>query len=168
LTIDNLFVGLRPEAPNFLNDEVWLELARAHQSPLFETPIAHFLVRAFLADGVDEFLAHTTTIEASLGLQSDYGGKVPPQAAKRRRLGATDRMAARVSALLGAKADGEDFCRLYNLRSAYPHWRAMNAIASKERIVARGLARRVVSGLVKVALARPELQSREAYLSGLG
>ncbi len=50
----------------------WEILDRAKQSVLFETPIAHFLVRAFLADGVDEFLAHITTIEAGLGLRADY------------------------------------------------------------------------------------------------
>jgi hypothetical protein len=155
------------EAPKLLNDEVWSELGRAHQSPLFETPIAHFLVRAFLADGVDEFLAHITTIEAALGLESDYRGKVPPQAGKRRRLRATDRMAARVSALLGAKADGEDYGRLFNLRSAYLHGRTMNAIPGKERIVARRLARRVVDALVKAALTAPGLQDRETYLDDL-
>jgi hypothetical protein len=47
-----------------------VELAK--QSVLFETPIVHFLVRAFLAEGVDEFLAHITTIEAALGLRADY------------------------------------------------------------------------------------------------
>lgn len=42
-------------------------LRLAKQSVLFGTPIVHYLVRTFLADGVDEFLAHITTIEAALG-----------------------------------------------------------------------------------------------------
>jgi hypothetical protein len=155
------------EAPNLLNDKVWSELVTAHQSLLFETPIAHFLVRAFLADGVDEFLAHITTIEAALGLQSDYGGKFPSQVAKRRTLGATARMAARVSALLGAKSDGDAYCRLFNLRSAYLHGRTMNAITGEERIVARRLARRVVNELIGAALAEPAGRSREDYLNDL-
>jgi hypothetical protein len=114
------------EAPKLLNDEVWSELGRAHRSPLFETPIAHFLVRAFLADGVDEFLAHITTIEAALGLQSDYDDpKTRRKIAK--GLTVTQCMAARVSALLGAKTDGEDYCRLFNLRSLYLHGRRMSA-----------------------------------------
>ena len=45
---------------------------KAEQSVLFEAPIAHFLLRTFLAEGVDEFLAHITTIEVFLGLQGDY------------------------------------------------------------------------------------------------
>jgi hypothetical protein len=69
----NLNDAAAVEAPNLLNNEVWCELKRAQQSPLFETPIAHFLVRAFHSDGVDEFLAHITTIEAALGLESDRG-----------------------------------------------------------------------------------------------
>jgi hypothetical protein len=151
------------EAPNLLNDAAWSDLTRGRQSPLFETPIAHFLVRAFLSDGVDEFLAHITTIEAALGLQSDYGGKAPPQA-KRKRLGATDRVAARVSALLGTKADGEDYRRLFRLRSAFLHGRTIkDPIPGKERIVARRL-RRVVNALVEAALATPGSQSRETYL----
>jgi hypothetical protein len=145
------------EAPNLLNDATWSDLTRARQSRLFKTPIAHFLVRALLAEPLDEFLAHITTIEAALGLESDY--------VKR---GATKRVAARVSGLLGAKTDGEDYRCLFKIRSAFLHGRTMNdPIPGKERIVARRVARRVVNALVKVALARPELQSREAYLDEL-
>jgi hypothetical protein len=153
------------EAPNLLNDEVWCELARAKQSPLFETPIAHFLVHAFLTDGVDEFLAHITTIEAALGLQSDYDRKTRPKIAK--RLGPTACVATRVSSLLGAKTDGEDYCRLFDIRSLFLHGREMEAIPGEERIAARRLARRVVNGLVKVALAEQTRRCREDYLNDL-
>ncbi|MEK9285316.1 hypothetical protein MTR72_37880 [Bradyrhizobium sp. ISRA442] len=50
----------------------WTIVEHAKRTVLFETPIAHFLVRAFLAEDVDEFLAHITTIEAALGLRADY------------------------------------------------------------------------------------------------
>jgi hypothetical protein len=76
-------------------------------------------------------------------------------------------MAARVSALLGAKSDGEDYCRLFNLRSLFLHGRNMDAIPGKERIVARRLARRVVNALVRAALAAPALQDRKTYLDDL-
>ncbi|SCY39980.1 hypothetical protein [Paracoccus tibetensis] len=33
----------------------WVIVEQAKQSVLFETPVAHFLIRAFLAEGVDEF-----------------------------------------------------------------------------------------------------------------
>jgi hypothetical protein len=60
------------EASAWLNDAAWSDLTTSRRSPLFDTPIAHFLVRAFMADGVDEFLGHITTVEAALGLRSDY------------------------------------------------------------------------------------------------
>lgn len=62
---------------DMLAASAWAELQQAVQSPLFETPVAHFLVRAFLADGIDEFLAHITAIEAALGTVGDY----PPRSA---------------------------------------------------------------------------------------
>ncbi|PNB02823.1 hypothetical protein C1X98_31120, partial [Pseudomonas sp. FW306-2-11BA] len=39
---------------SLFTQSAWAELEAARQSPLFETPIVHFLVRAFLADGIDE------------------------------------------------------------------------------------------------------------------
>jgi hypothetical protein len=66
---------------------------------LFETPIAHFLVRAFLAEGVDEFLAHITTIEAALGLRADYQKSFRLAPDRRKGMRATNRMRDRVAGL---------------------------------------------------------------------
>jgi hypothetical protein len=75
-------------------------------------------VRAFLvAEPLDEFLAHIMAIEAAVGLETDY-----------KKRGATERVAARVSALLGAKTAGDDYTRVFDLRSAFLHGRRMNAI----------------------------------------
>lgn len=38
------------------NTPFYERVAQARASPLFETPIAHFSVRAYLSDGVDEVL----------------------------------------------------------------------------------------------------------------
>ena len=103
------------EMKSWLNDKDWSEVGRARQSVLFETPIAHF-VRAFLAEPLDEFLAHITAIEAALGLESDS-----------KKRGAAKRVVSRISALLGARADGDDYRSLFDLRSAYPHGRPMSA-----------------------------------------
>jgi hypothetical protein len=154
------------EMKSWLNDKLWADVRRARLSPLLsDTPIAHFFVRAFLSEPLDEFLAHVTTVEAALGLQSDYGRQTRPGG--RRGLSATKRMAARVSALLGAESDGDDYRRLFNTRSAFLHGRNMDAIPSKERLLARRLARRVVNALVKAALAEPNLHCREIYLDNL-
>jgi hypothetical protein len=151
------------EAATWLNDAAWFALARARQSPLFDTPVAHFFVRAFLSEPLDEFLAHIMTIEAALGLQSDYRGR--PKIARGRSV--TDCMAARVEALLGTKNDAVEYRRLFDIRSLFVHGRKMDAIPGEERIVARRLARRVVNGLIEAALAEPAPQSRENYLNDL-
>jgi hypothetical protein len=160
-----IYLGERPvhysfrpdveQVTEWLNDETWARLTDARKSPLFETPIAHFFVRAFCAEGVDEFLAHITTIEAALGLQSDFPG-------------ATKRMVKRVTTLLGASVDGSDYRHLFDLRSRYLHGRPMDEIAGKDRLLARRLARRVVNEVVSAALKMPKSQSREEYLHSLG
>lgn len=112
-------------------------------------------------------MAHITLLEAALGLKIDH------QAGKRRKLpghdnpGATFRVAARLSGLLGAKADGEDFRQLFDARSEYLHGRRMSPISTLERMLARRLARRTVEALRNAALATPEVSSRDAYLDAL-
>ena len=121
----------------FDNDR-WSAVERALGSPLFETPVAHFFVRAFLSEGIDEFLAHLTTIEAALGLRADYD-----------RPGATSRLARRIAALLSDSSADELYRNLFDVSSCYLHGRSMEeAIPSKKRGDARSLARRVVEALV--------------------
>ena len=151
------------DADERLNDGAWDDLMRARQSVLFETPITHFLVRAFLSDGIDEFLAHILVIEAALGL--------PIDAKRRPKLpdnpGATERVAARLSVLLGSVPSGEDFKKLFELRNQFVHGRPMSPIAGADRLLARRLARQTVGALVNAALETPAPSSRETYLDTL-
>jgi hypothetical protein len=124
-------------------------------------------VRAFLAEPLDEFLAHITTIEAALGVRSDYEGRPRTKLGRRIKFGATDRVAARLSELLGDAAYGEDYRRLFEHRSTFLHGRQMSAIPGKDRIVARRLAREVINKLLEVALSEEAPQSREDYLAAL-
>lgn len=149
----------------WLNDSAWNGLANARQSSLFETPITHFVLRAFLSDGIDEFLAHMTAIEAALGQRSDYPNKDHPRRTHK-SLRATARMAARVSGLLGAKNYGDDYEGLFDIRSAFLHGRTVNPISSRERILARRLARKVVHTLALKACMEPH-QSRDVCLEEL-
>ena len=57
----------------------WADLEAARAATVFETPVVHFLVRAFLAEGIDEFMAHMTTIEAALGVELDHRRKLRPK-----------------------------------------------------------------------------------------
>jgi hypothetical protein len=103
-------------------DAHWSAVERARSSPLFTTPVEHFLVRAFLSEGIDEFLAHLTTIEAALGLPDDYPG-------------GTRRLMARIAAFLGDISAANQYDRLFQIRSCYLHGRRMEeAISSEERM----------------------------------
>lgn len=144
----------------------WAIVEQAKQSVLFETPITHFLVRAFLAEGVDEFLAHITTIEAALGLRADYQKSFRVAPDRHKRLRATDKMRGRVAGLLGGRSYADQYEWLFDLRSAFLHGRAMTAISTKERVMARSLARQVVEALILTTQAGP-ISSREDFLDGL-
>jgi hypothetical protein len=87
------FLPLKPVDLRCWNEQSWRMTAKARKSPLFETPVVHFVVRAFLADGVDEMLAHLTAIEAALGLQADYKKSMRPKPDRHPGTGPTDRVA---------------------------------------------------------------------------
>jgi hypothetical protein len=120
------------------------------------------LPRAF-----DEFLAHITTIEAAVGLQSDYGKAQRKIPNLKKQPSATRRMVARIAVLLGEEAAGEEYRHFFQLRSEYVHGRQMEDIASGDRIGARRLARRVVNGIIDAALSERRPQSRKDFLDGL-
>lgn len=157
--------GVASELPVW-DQSRWTIVEQAKQSILFESPVTHFLVRAFLAEGVDEFLAHITAIEAALGLRADYQKSFRVAPDRHKRLRATDKMRGRVAGLLGGRSYADQYERLFDLRSAFLHGRAMTAISTKERVMARSLARRVVEALILATQAGPT-SSREVFLDGL-
>lgn len=144
----------------------WTIVEQAKQSVLFETPITHFVVRAFLAEGIDEFLAHITTIEAALGLRADYQRSLRLTPDRHKGMGPTKRMRGRVAGLLGDRLYADQYERLFNVRSAFLHGRTMTAISTEERVMARSLAREVVEALILATQAGP-IPSREAFLDDL-
>lgn len=144
----------------------WAIIEEAKQSVLFETPVGHFLVRAFLVEGVDEFLAHITTIEAALGLHADYQKNFRVTPDRHKGMGPTKRMRGRVAGLLGDRRHADQYEKLFDLRSAFLHGRAMTDISTKERMMARSLAREIVVALILATRSSPIL-SREGFLDGL-
>lgn len=144
----------------------WEVVQKARQSILFETPIVHFLVQAFLTNGVDSFLAHITAIEAALGLYADYNKTLRVAPDRHRGLRVTDKMRGRIAGLLGDRKFADQYERLFNIRSAFLHGRTMTAISTEEQVMARSLARQVVEQLVLAADAG-SISSREAYLDDL-
>lgn len=148
------------------NQARWKITEQAKQTVLFETPICHFFVRAFLADEVDEFLAHITTIEAALGLRADYQKDYRVAPDRYKRLSASKKMRGRVAGLLGDRQYADQYEQLFDLRSAFLHGRTMSAISTQERVMARSLARQVVAALVLATEAR-QIVSREDFLDDL-
>jgi hypothetical protein len=136
-------------------DSAWTKLQAARATSLFETPVVHFLVRAFLADGIDEVMAHMTTIEAALGLEMDHRLKLRPKPDPYPRLSATERVAARIGAALADPKAVQDYRDLFELRSGFVHGRgALQNISTSQRVLARNLARRVACALVALAADR--------------
>ncbi|WP_158912718.1 hypothetical protein [Caulobacter sp. S45] len=134
-----------------VSDERWRAVEHALASDLFSTPVVHFLVSAFLGEGIDEFIGHLTALEASLGLRADIS---------REKV-----LSARVSALLQDSAAAATYGELFNLRSEYVHGRSMEAISGAARVAARRLARQVADALVRSAAGLPD--DRQAFLQGL-
>lgn len=58
-----------------------------------------------------------------------------------------------VAGLLGARTFFDEYDHLFGVRSAFLHGRAMGAIFTTERVLARKLARQVVAALVDHAVA---------------
>lgn len=139
-----------------LKDEDWSRVMKARESVLFETPIVHFLVRGFDSDGIDEFLAHITTVEAALGHPDD-----------RRTGGSTKNLGKRIGNLLGDAGCGERFKCLFDIRCEFVHGRGgMTDISSEDRRMARSLARRVVCALIR-RTSTTGTGSREDFLKDL-
>lgn len=148
-------------------DSAWRELEAARATGLFETPVAHFLVRAFLADGMDEVMAHMTAIEAAIGLEMDHKKWLRPKPDPRKKVSsATERVAARVGAVLNDRSSVQAYKDLFELRSTFVHGRAgLQKVSTAQRVMARSLARGVARGLVD--LARQGARPRTDVLSDL-
>ncbi|MGY4395291.1 hypothetical protein ACVWZA_000452 [Sphingomonas sp. UYAg733] len=160
----SLYEEAEIELPQF-GQRWWAQLEIASSSVLFTTPIKHFLVRAFFSDGMDEIMAHMTTIEAALGMHEDFTGPRPSHAKK---LKVHERMARRIAALLGDLQLADDYRALFELRSKFVHGRAIaNKVPSIDRIKARRLARKVVVGVIDAANGSLGQQTREDYLWSL-
>jgi hypothetical protein len=141
------------------NNEGWEQLQAARTTSLFETPVEHFLVRAFLADGMDEVMAHMTAIEAALGLEMDHRKGLRPKSDPHKKLSsATERVAARITAIMDDRPSGQAYKDLFELRSAFVHGRTgLQKVSTAQRVMARSLARGVARGLVDLVVqgARP-------------
>lgn len=148
------------------DDGSWRRLQAARTSQLLTRPVAHFLTRAFLADGIDEFLAHITAIEAALALPRDHDARSRPKLPDTKKQGATHRLGERIAKLFASEAKGDEFRALYRARSDFLHGAAMQDIPVAQRLAARHLARCVTAELIRHTAGDARLE-RERFLSSL-
>lgn len=143
----------------------WALLAASTQaSELFSTPVEHFLVRAFLSDGIDEVMAHLIMIEAAFGDEADHRRKLRLTGDNHDE-SPTRRVAARLSAAIVKPGAAKEYLDLYDMRCTYVHGRPEGRIIStQQRVLARRLAREAANALVGLAQAQ---QSREIVLLDL-
>jgi hypothetical protein len=149
-----------------LTDQRWKDVERALRSPIFNTLVVHFLVRAFAANDIDEFVSHVIVIEAALGMQIDFDAKARPKLPGNKNPGATERVACRARAITGEANAYVEYKELFDIRSQFVHGRHLGKIPSGKRVMARSLARRVADGLVSAALTTAH-SDRDSFLSAL-
>jgi hypothetical protein len=149
-----------------LDDAEWDRIRAVLKSPLLARPLSHFLTRAFFAEGIDEFLAHITAIEAALGLPRDHDRRSRPKLANGTDAGSTHRLAIRIGNLLQSEAAGDEFRALYRARSDFLHGAAMQDIPAAQRRGARQLAQRVSAALSLHAADEAHVD-REPFLASL-
>ncbi|MFY1863633.1 hypothetical protein ACOTCA_06620 [Achromobacter xylosoxidans] len=134
-------------------DSLWarLRVPRTLESELFSTLVEHFLVRAFLSDGIDEVTAHLIVVEAAFGTEADHKRKLR-LAGDRHDESATRRVAARLSAAIGRSGAAKEYLDLYDMRCTYVHGRPEGrTISTKQRVLARRFAREAANALVGLA-----------------
>ena len=137
-------------------DSVWalLQAPSTLQSELFSTPVEHFLVRAFLSDGIDEVMAHLIVIEAAFGTEVDHNRKMRLPADHHKE-GGTRRVAARLSAAIMKPEAAKQYLDLYDMRCTYVHGRPESRIIStQQRVLARRLACQAINSLVRLTQSR--------------
>lgn len=147
-------------------DSCWARLQEPNtlESDLFSTPVEHFLVRAFLSDGIDEVMAHLIVVEAAFGTEADHKSKLR-LASDRHNESATRRVAARLSVAIGKSGAAKEYLDLYDMRCTYVHGRHESRIIStKQRVLARRLAREAANALVDLTRTS---QPRECILLDL-
>jgi hypothetical protein len=149
-----------------LDDAAWDRIRVALKSSLLARPVSHFLTRAFYAEGIDEFLAHITAIEAALALPRDHDARSRPKLTNGASQGATHRLAVRIGNLLQSETAGDEFRALYRGRSNFLHGATMQDIPAAQRLGARRLARRVSAALSRHAADDAHLD-RELFLASL-
>lgn len=122
----------------------------------------HQFVKAFLSNGVDEFLAHIVVIDACVGEISVNKALIKPLKA----LGPTGRLKYRLAGLLDDSSVKEVMHVIYKARSDYVHGNTLEKIPGEYIIQARRLARKTLNAIISEACQSTGLK-REEFLDDI-
>lgn len=118
------------------------------------TPVAHFPVRGFASDGINEVMAHIAAVGAALGTREDgYEAKGTTNPAPKTTTG---RVCSRITAMLSDAEAALTYKYLFEFRSAFGHGRGgLHPVSTVQRVAARRLARRVAAALAELGGTGP-------------
>ncbi|GKW07613.1 hypothetical protein [Pectobacterium carotovorum] len=142
-------------------DQTKNNFAIAVRNGLINTAALHQFVKAFMSEGIDEFLAHIVVIDACMGEAREDRKLITDK--KDIGLQATGRLKYRLAGLLNDASVKENMTLLYDYRSKYVHGRDIFRIISSERNLARKLAREMLLAIIELVGLEPEL-TREQFL----
>lgn len=146
----------------FVNAQVSSHLETAITNGLINVAARHQFVKAFLSNGVDEFLAHIVVIDACVGEISVNKALIKPLKA----LGPTGRLKYRLAGLLDDSSVKEVMHVIYKARSDYVHGNTLEKIPGEYIIQARRLARKTLNAIISEAGQSTGLK-REEFLDDI-
>lgn len=139
------------EPRKHVHDQLLENTKTAIQNGLINEAAKHHFLKAFLSDGVDEFLAHIVVIDACLGDPEELKEELINVKVKGKCLPPTAKLKYRLVGLLNDISVKKEIDNLYMLRSKYVHGRDMHIISSQEKKQARSLARRTLFNITEIA-----------------
>lgn len=147
-----------------VNNQLMADIGTAINNGLINEAARHHFIKAFLSDGIDEFLAHIVVIDACLG--EPHGLEEKLNLTKdEKKLKPTGRLKYRLVGLLDDSSVKASIDTLYRIRSEYVHGRDMAEISGSDKNLARVLARKTLFEIVKMVQRSPKIEKLELLTS---
>ncbi|ECC8734139.1 hypothetical protein [Salmonella bongori] len=147
-----------------VNNQLMADIDTAINNGLINEAARHHFIKAFLSDGIDEFLAHIVVIDACLGEPRELGKKLNLTKYEK-NLKSTGRLKYRLVGLLEDCSVKASIDSLYRIRSEYVHGRDMSEISGLDKNLARVLARKTLLTIIKMVQYTPNLSRLELLTS---
>ncbi|EGB0929569.1 hypothetical protein ACHLDZ_004080 [Escherichia coli] len=143
-----------------VNNQLMVDIDTAINNGLINEAARHHFIKAFLSDGIDEFLAHIVVIDACLGEPRELERKLNLTKYEK-NLKSTGRLKYRLVGLLEDSSVKASIDTLYRIRSEYVHGRDMADISGADKNLARALARKTLLGIIKMIQHTPKMNKLE-------